>query len=340
MAEEKKQSYNQYEQQIEEMPAFNYNQFVSDWKEGGKPIVEAIMSNYSKPEPQITPEQEKRAKFASALTDSFSSLAEMFAHGQGAHIRNREGNTSSQTTNARLDAIRDKYNNDLTRYQTMRGNAEMQDFNQMLKAAMDARGEKRQWLMYKDRQTQEEIAREQDRQDKLNYQKKAFDNEVKLIKERARANPPTKPGPRTEFYVTPNKNNTTTTAPVVTREYGERRQYTVTPAEKSNMMSYIIKSRPDLLKKYGLLIQKKVMDDDGRSEIVTKYADEDRFVDAYLQEYENGTLEKQAPGFDMNNFIWRPLSYPPHLNRQEASSTVQQNVEQTTTQTGSTNGWY
>jgi hypothetical protein len=61
------------------------------------------------------PEQAKRAKFAAALTDGLSSLVEMFAHGQGAYVRNREGETSSQTTNARLRELQEKYERELRR---------------------------------------------------------------------------------------------------------------------------------------------------------------------------------------------------------------------------------
>jgi hypothetical protein len=148
MAEENKTKQpsttsQQYLQQINELPDFNYNQFYKDWKSGGKPVVEAILSNYRKPEPKLTPEQEKRVKTASAITDSFTTLAELFAHGQGARVRNRQGKTNMQTTNERLKQIEDKYLQDSLRYGTAKSNAEMQDFAQQLKAAMQTRGEKR-----------------------------------------------------------------------------------------------------------------------------------------------------------------------------------------------------
>lgn len=157
MAEENKTKQpsttsQQYLQQINELPDFNYNQFYEDWKSGGKPVVEAILSNYRKPEPKLTSEQEKRVKTASAITDSFSALAELFAHGKGAHIRPRQGETNTQTNNERLQQLQDKYLQESLRYGTTKANAEMQDFAQQLKAAMQARGQKRENLIYKSKQ--------------------------------------------------------------------------------------------------------------------------------------------------------------------------------------------
>jgi len=143
---------------------FDYKKFSEEWKAGKKPVVDLIMSNYKKPEPTIDPEQEKRIKYAAAMTDTVNSLAEMFAHGQGARIRNDQGPSNTQTTNARLQAIRDKYNNDILHYQSVKGNAEMQDFNQQLQAAMQNRGEKRTYYIRKS---------EQEAKDKLQAKKDA-----------------------------------------------------------------------------------------------------------------------------------------------------------------------
>ena len=114
------------------------------------------MSNYKKPEPQINPEQEKKAKYGAALSDTFSSLAQMLAHGQGARVQRKQGASSTEKTNARLQAIRDKYEQDLTQYQTIKGNAAVQDLNMHLANAKEASGKKRQYLLYRAKQAAEE----------------------------------------------------------------------------------------------------------------------------------------------------------------------------------------
>lgn len=165
--------------QLQKMPDFDYNKFYDEWKTGNKPVVDILSSYYKKPEQEINPEQEQKAKFGSALTDSLSSLAEMAASGKGAYVRNR-GNepTSTQTTNARLQAIKDKYDQNLLNYNSVTGNAAMQDFNQQLESAMNARGQKRQYLLYKAKELQDNA--KQSNKDAFAARKDAADYQLKL----------------------------------------------------------------------------------------------------------------------------------------------------------------
>lgn len=136
-------------------PEFDYQKAMDEYKVGQKPILDAIMSNYKKPEPEIDPEQAKKAKFGAALTDTFGSLAEMFAHGQGALVGKRETPSSTQTTNARLQALKDKYDNDMLQYGATKSNAELQDLNMYLSARREADGKKRSYSLYKAKAAQE-----------------------------------------------------------------------------------------------------------------------------------------------------------------------------------------
>ena len=88
------------QQEDEYIPEFDYQKAIEDYKTGQKPILDAIMSNYKKPEQQIDPEQEKKAKFGAALTDTFSSMAEMFQHGQG--VQGRRGGSIATLLNLAL----------------------------------------------------------------------------------------------------------------------------------------------------------------------------------------------------------------------------------------------
>ena len=144
------------QQEDEYVPEFDYQKAIEDYKTGQKPILDAIMSNYKKPEQQIDPEQEKKAKFGAALTDTFSSMAEMFQHGQGGLVQKRDTPSSTQTTNARLQAIKDKYDKDMLQYGAVKSNAELQDLNMYLNNAREAAGKKREYKLYKAKAAQEE----------------------------------------------------------------------------------------------------------------------------------------------------------------------------------------
>ena len=156
-----------YDQQLLQDDPFDYNKAMDEYKGGRKPLLDAIMSNYKKPEPQIDPEQEKKAKYGAALSDTFGSLAQMFAHGQGARVQRNQGASSTEKTNARLQAIRDKYEQDLTQYQTIKGNAAVQDLNMHLASAKEASGKKRQYLLYRAKQAAEEAENDKKRQQQV-----------------------------------------------------------------------------------------------------------------------------------------------------------------------------
>lgn len=146
------QAYTEKIDQIDQTP-IDATAVYNDWQKTKKPIVDIIMRNYKKPEPQLSPEQVQRAKYSSAITDTLSSLGEMFAHGKGARVRNRTTPTNTQYTNARLQTLQDKQDQDMLRWQSMMGNAEMQDFTQYQQQARESRGEKRQYYLRKAEQT-------------------------------------------------------------------------------------------------------------------------------------------------------------------------------------------
>ncbi len=139
------------QQEDEYGPEFDYQQAMDDYKTGQKPILDAIMKNYRKPELPIDPEQEKKAKFGAALSDTFSSLAQMFQHGQGGIVQKREMPSATQTTNARLQAIKDKYDRDMIQYGAVKSNAELQDLNMFLNNARESAGKKREYRLYKEK---------------------------------------------------------------------------------------------------------------------------------------------------------------------------------------------
>ena len=160
-----------YDRQLLQDDPFDYNKAMDEYKGGRKPLLDAIMSNYKKPEKQINPEQEKKAKYGAALSDTFGSLAQMFAHGQGARVQRNQGANSTEKTNARLQAIRDKYEQDLTQYQAIKGNAAVQDLNMHLATAKEASGKKRQYLLYRAKQAAEDAENDKKRQQQVDDNK-------------------------------------------------------------------------------------------------------------------------------------------------------------------------
>lgn len=191
-------NYQQYIKALEEDEPFNYSKFQQEWKQGDKPILNAIMSNYTKPEQKVSPQDEKRAKFSASITDAVSSIAQMFAHGKGAMIQRNASNASStNTTNARLKQIQDKYENDLLRYQSVKGNAEMQDFNQQMKSSMDAKGQKRQILLYKAQQEAKAMEEARRERIQLDKEKRKLESDKELIHERAAYRPAKAPSTKT-----------------------------------------------------------------------------------------------------------------------------------------------
>lgn len=140
---------NAANKQLYEYPELNQAGYYDEYQKQKKPALEALLNNIQKPVQEISPEQAQKAKTAAGLTDTFNTLAEMFAHSQGAHVQNRGNEPSSTTqTNARLKAIEDKYNANLERYNLTKANAEMQDFNQRWAEEKAARNEKRQNIIY------------------------------------------------------------------------------------------------------------------------------------------------------------------------------------------------
>ena len=192
-----KPTYEEMLNEYEQIPSFDYNSFRENWKKGQKPMMEALMGAYQKPEVKVTPEQAKRAKNASAISDAFSSLAEIVTLAQGGAVRNRGGQSSQKNTNDRLQALQDKYEQDMIRYNTLRGNAEMQDFQQQLKAAMAADGQKRKNILLRaeyakqlEAEARKAAAEEakylRTKKDKAEAAALKHKNDLSLIRERAR----------------------------------------------------------------------------------------------------------------------------------------------------------
>ena len=143
-------------------PSFDFDGFVNSYKSGDKPFVEALMTAYQKPEPPITPEQEKKARTASAITDSLTTLADILGHTHGVKIRDKKGEkTSTQQTNARIEALKDKYEQDMLRYNALQAGAIREDFLNQLRIAQ---GNHQQEVQHHNRQAEiERINKETDR---------------------------------------------------------------------------------------------------------------------------------------------------------------------------------
>lgn len=190
-------TYEDYMRQYEQLPAFDYAGFKKTWQAGEKPMMDALMAAYTKPTPRVTEKQAKRARNAAAISDAFTSLGEIFAHSRGARIRPRTGQSSSRATADRLQQLQDRYEQELLRYNTIRGNAAMQDFNMQLKAAMEADGQKRKNILlnaenarrYEEavrKMAMDEYKYQRDRQDKISDAETKFQNDLQLIRERAK----------------------------------------------------------------------------------------------------------------------------------------------------------
>lgn len=162
------QGLQQYNQQIDSAPLWDHNAFTNSYQTGERPLMDALMSNYTKPEQRITPEQEKKARRAAALTDGLTSLAEIFAHASGTNVRDRSGQkTSGQQTRDRLDELTDKYKEDMLRYNNARDNAMRQDFAYQMRAEMERMNNERQSGILKANNEATVRAAEQKRKDKI-----------------------------------------------------------------------------------------------------------------------------------------------------------------------------
>ncbi|MFA5649531.1 MAG: hypothetical protein WC914_00095 [Proteiniphilum sp.] len=195
-------TYDDHVQEIEAMPAFNRQQAFEEWQGGKKPLLDALMSNYTPPEMRITPEQAKKARFGAAMTDTFGTLAEIFAHSRGANIKQRGGQSSQQATNDRLMQMQEKYEDDLLRYNAALGDAQAKDFAAHLQDAIRSREEERKLLTGKaekawqreqaeNKAIQDQAKYERDRRDKEASAQTKFERDKELIRERARHRPPT-----------------------------------------------------------------------------------------------------------------------------------------------------
>lgn len=143
--EEKEYKEQQEGQQSPQSSMYDFDGFVNSYKSGDKPFVEALMTAYQKPEPRITPEQEKKARTASAITDSLTTLADILGHTHGVKIRDKKGEkTNTQQTNARIEALKDKYEQDMLRYNALQAGAIKDDFAAQLRASMGNHQQKAQ----------------------------------------------------------------------------------------------------------------------------------------------------------------------------------------------------
>ena len=169
--EEKKQEQEQYELP----PIFDYAGAVNAWESGEKPFVEALMSAYKKPEQRLTPEQAKKARTAAAISDSLTSLAEMFGYTQGVKTRDRTGKkTSVQTTNEKIDFFKDKYEQDMLRYNSLKGNAMREDFATQLRASMAGHQQQAQAQQQAADRAYQEEAYQRQRKDRQEDSKQAI----------------------------------------------------------------------------------------------------------------------------------------------------------------------
>lgn len=105
----KEEAKPKYDETVHEKPTYDYKFDMEDYKKQSAPLIEYLSQGYKKPEPEITPEQAKRAKFASSITDSLSLLAQMYTAGRGAYTRPDTSPGSTNVTQQRLDKLRDDY---------------------------------------------------------------------------------------------------------------------------------------------------------------------------------------------------------------------------------------
>lgn len=180
--EKDKEQEQSYQQQIDNLPTFDYDGFSKKYQSGEKPLLEALMGGYVKPEQRITPEQEKKAKRAAALSDGLVSLAEIFAHASGTNVRDRSRQkTSQQQTRDRIDEMTDKYKQDMLRYNSAYMNAQNQDFANQLRFETNKHQENRQGMLLK----ADDVRRQSEARQKREWQK--ADDEDKIVQQREQA---------------------------------------------------------------------------------------------------------------------------------------------------------
>ncbi|MDR2684863.1 MAG: hypothetical protein LBB53_05745 [Prevotellaceae bacterium] len=103
---------------------YSYKQSDFDADAPNNPLLQLARS-YQPPKPALTPQQENAARMASALGDSLAMIAELFASGRGAYIRDRDPNTNQKTTNEKIKEYQDKFNADKNKYDSMQADLNM-----------------------------------------------------------------------------------------------------------------------------------------------------------------------------------------------------------------------
>lgn len=316
-------------QQIDNTPYFDREKALQEWKDGGKPLVDAIMSNYKKPTPELTPEQENKARFASSLTDSLTSLAEMFGHGQGARIRNREGKSNTQSTNERLQQLRDKYEKDQLRYNQAMNDATLMDMRDYLKNKQENLGAERSHLLYKhkdalSREAAEAAARA--KQAEMAWEKERFgkdmDHKGKGLNETIRHNKAMEAIRRADvaakdkreprnltFHVQPNNTRMNAAQPIVNTNVGAMRQYNLNEQEYKNILAaalrkYTPDKNPEL---YSKVARPGEFDFNGKQVFENKVHNPDVMIQKFLEDYEN---ESGKPVTPYNSLFSMPNSAP------------------------------
>lgn len=203
----KYEEYMQQLDQIDKVP-FDGQKIYEDWSTSKKPVLDIIMSNYKRPEIEIDPEQARRAKYASSITDALTSIGEMFAHGSGAYVRNRAGQpTSTQRTNATIQSARDKYEQQMQKYQSVKGNAMLQDFNQYLQNKDKESGNKRNFIIRKAEQEHKSLLAEQARKEQMEKEQRALKDKKELIEYESKFKPKsgTKGSAKSEPKISPDE---------------------------------------------------------------------------------------------------------------------------------------
>lgn len=164
------------------MPEYQQYQFnQQEFEQSSKPLLEYLLQSQAKPEPRITPEQAKKAKFAGAMTDTFSLLAQMFTAGRGAHTRLDKSPGSMNVTNQRLEKLKDDYEKRLMLYDQRNDNIKTRLIDRQIQQGQAALDRQFQSNMRKFELEQNKI--ENDRRAKRDY-----DNAVNLAKEKNKQN--------------------------------------------------------------------------------------------------------------------------------------------------------
>ena len=130
-----------------------------EWKAGKKPLLDILRDNYKAPERKLSPEQQQKAKFGAALSDTFNTIAQMFAEGRGARIRNNSIPTSTARTNASIKQSDDKYDQEVYDRNKILANAEYKDFMDYVNAAEKEKGRQFTYYIQKAKMEEQKLRR-------------------------------------------------------------------------------------------------------------------------------------------------------------------------------------